>query len=139
MNAGFAAVRGQDRAVEILRRSLAAGKLPHALVFAGPAGIGKRLTRAELLESLLEPSRKVDPKFATWYVETTDGLVHTGLLPERSESEIVIRDAQGRDTRIPRGEIEQLVQQSQSLMPEQLLRDLSAAEAADLLAYLGGL
>ena len=72
-------------------------------------------------------------------METTDGLVHTGLLPERSESEIVIRDAQGRDTRIPRGEIEQLVQQSQSLMPEQLLRVLSAAEAADLLAYLEGL
>jgi putative heme-binding domain-containing protein len=102
-------------------------------------GIGKRLTRAELLESLLEPSRKVDPKFATWYVETKDGLVHTGLLGERSESEIVIRDAQGRDTRIPRGEVEQLVQQSQSLMPEQLLRDLTAADAADLLAYLGGL
>ena len=102
-------------------------------------GIGKRLTRAELLESILEPSRKVDPKFATWYVETTDGLVHTGLLPERSESEIVIRDAQGRDTRIQREEIEQFVQQSQSLMPEQLLRDLSAADAADLLAYLGGL
>jgi len=72
-------------------------------------------------------------------VETKDGLVHTGLLPERSESELVIRDAQGRDTRIPRGEVEQFVQQSQSLMPEQLLRDLSEAEAADLLAYLGGL
>ena len=72
-------------------------------------------------------------------METKDGLVHIGLLPERSESELVIRDAQGRDTRIPRGEVEQFVQQSQSLMPEQLLRDLSAAEAADLLAYLGGL
>jgi hypothetical protein len=35
--------------------------------------------------------------------------------------------------------VEQLIQQSQSLMPEQLLRDLSAAEAADLLAYVGGL
>jgi putative heme-binding domain-containing protein len=103
------------------------------------AGIGKRLTRAEILESLLEPSRKVDPKFATWYAETKDGLVHTGLLVERSETDIVIRDAQGRDTRIPRGEVEQFVQQPQSLMPEQLLRDLSAAEAADLLAYLGGL
>ena len=102
-------------------------------------GIGKRLTRAEILESLLEPSRKVDPKFATWYVETKDGLVHTGLLVERSESAIVIRDAQGRDARIDRGDVEQLIQQSQSLMPEQLLRDLSAAEAADLLAYVGGL
>lgn len=103
------------------------------------AGIGKRLTRAEILESLLEPSKKIEPKFATWYVETSDGLVHTGLLVERSETEIVIRDAQGRDARISRGEVEQFLQQPQSLMPEQLLRDLSAAEAADLLAYLGGM
>ena len=97
------------------------------------------MKREEILESLLEPSRKVDPKFATWYVETNDGLVHTGLLVERSETGIVLRDAQGRDVRIDRAEVEQFVQQPHSLMPEQLLRDLSAAEAADLLAYLGGL
>lgn len=99
-------------------------------------GVGKRLTPAEIVESLLEPSRKVDPKYATWYAETKDGLVHTGLLVERSEAGIVIRDAQGRDVQIERNEVEQLVQQTQSLMPEQLLRDLSPGEAADLIAYL---
>ena len=102
-------------------------------------GVGKRLTPAEIVESLLEPSRKVEPKYATWYVETKDGNVHTGLLMERSEAEIVVRDAQGHDVRIDRGDVEQLVRQTQSLMPEQLLRDLSPGEAADLIAYLRGL
>jgi putative heme-binding domain-containing protein len=101
--------------------------------------VGKRLTPAEIVESLLEPSRKVEPKYATWYVETKDGNVHTGLLMERSEAEIVVRDAQGHDVRIDRGDVEQLVRQTQSLMPEQLLRDLSPGEAADLIAYLRGL
>jgi hypothetical protein len=41
--------------------------------------------------------------------------------------------------RIDRGDVEQLVRQTQSLMPEQLLRDLSPGEAADLIAYLRGL
>jgi hypothetical protein len=58
---------------------------------------------------------------------------------ERSEAEIVVRDAQGHDVRIDRGDVEQLVRQTQSLMPEQLLRDLSPGEAADLIAYLRGL
>jgi putative heme-binding domain-containing protein len=105
----------------------------------GPAltDVGRRLTRAQLLESLLDPSRTIDPKHATWYLETTDGLVHTGLLQERSDERIVVRDAQGRDHAVARGDIEVFVQQPQSLMPTQLLRDLTAQEAADLLAYLG--
>jgi cytochrome c1 len=49
----------------------------------------------------------------------------------------VVRDAQGRDHAVARGDIEVFVQQPQSLMPTQLLRDLTAQEAADLLAYLG--
>ncbi len=33
---------GNKRAVEILRRAIDQGRLPHALIFAGPSGIGKR-------------------------------------------------------------------------------------------------
>jgi DNA polymerase-3 subunit delta' len=38
----FADVRGQDRAREFLRAALARDRLPHALLFAGMDGIGKR-------------------------------------------------------------------------------------------------
>lgn len=106
----------------------------------GPAlgDVGRRLTPAQILESLLDPAKVIDPRYATWYVETTGGQVHTGLLRERSDARVVVRDAQGRDHAVARDEIEVFVQQPQSLMPTQLLSDLTAAEAADILAYLQG-
>ena len=39
---------GQDAAVETVRRAYAADRLPHGLVFAGPAGVGKGTTAAAL-------------------------------------------------------------------------------------------
>jgi DNA polymerase-3 subunit delta' len=45
-------VVGQERAVEHVRRMLASGKLPHALLFVGPAGVGKATTAVALAAAL---------------------------------------------------------------------------------------
>ena len=101
--------------------------------------IAKKLDRAKLLESLLEPSKTIDPKFATWLVQTKSGKVHSGLLIEQSDTEVVLRDAQNTDHRISAAEIEELFRLQTSLMPERLLRDLTPQQAADLLAWLESL
>ena len=49
----FEAVWGQEAAVGFLRRALAADRLAHALLFVGPAGVGRRLTARELAKALL--------------------------------------------------------------------------------------
>jgi DNA polymerase-3 subunit delta' len=41
---GFAELRDQDSAVAALTRALESGKVPHAYLFEGPAGVGKRKT-----------------------------------------------------------------------------------------------
>ena len=46
-------VRGHDRVVETLRRSLAQGRLPHAFLFVGPEGVGKRTFALTLAQALL--------------------------------------------------------------------------------------
>ena len=102
-------------------------------------GIGKKLTKEQLLESLLEPSKRIDPKYVTYLAETIDGRLQTGLLSSRDEQEVVLKDAQDRLIRIPTSDIEQLVPQRQSLMPDLLLRDMTAQQVADLLEYLGSL
>jgi DNA polymerase-3 subunit delta' len=45
-------ILGQPRALELLARALAAGKLAHAYLFAGPAGVGKRTTALALAAAL---------------------------------------------------------------------------------------
>jgi DNA polymerase III subunit delta' len=49
---GLAGIRGQDRARDMLARALASGKLPHAYLFDGPAGVGKRTTALALAAAL---------------------------------------------------------------------------------------
>lgn len=46
-------VRGQDVVVARLRRAMRVGRLGHALVFSGPAGVGKRTTAMALARTLL--------------------------------------------------------------------------------------
>ena len=101
--------------------------------------IGKKYSRAQLLESMLEPSKLIDPKYVTYLAETDDGRLLTGLLVKKDESEVVLKDAQDKEIRIPKAEIEQLVPQQQSLMPDLLLRDMTPDQVADLLAYLSSL
>jgi len=44
---------GQDAAVADLQRCLAAARLPHAMMFVGPAGVGRRTTAVALAAALL--------------------------------------------------------------------------------------
>jgi putative heme-binding domain-containing protein len=101
--------------------------------------IGKKLTRVQLLESILEPSKLIDPKYITYLIETNDGNLVTGLLTQKDDKEVILRDAQDQVHHIPTENIEQLVPQQQSLMPDLLVREMTAQQVADLMAYLGSL
>lgn len=48
----WSAIRGQQLAVDLLRRAAAGGRVAHAYLFAGPPGVGKRLAALELARSL---------------------------------------------------------------------------------------
>jgi len=101
--------------------------------------IGAKYNKAALLDQILEPSKTIDPLFITHLLETKDGRVLTGLIVEKSPREVVLKDAQGKTIRVSNAEVEQLVPQSRSLMPELLLRDLTAQQVADLLEFMASL
>lgn len=100
--------------------------------------IGKKYNRSQLLEAIVDPSKQVDPKFAAYLLETSTGQVLSGLLVEKNEREVVVKDAQNKQVRVPAAEIELLAPQQKSLMPDALLRDMTAQEAADLIEFLHG-
>ena len=99
-------------------------------------GIGSKYSDREILEAILEPSARIEPEYLSYVLETTSGLLHSGLLVERTEDFVVLRDAQGQEIRVDPADVEILSPQPRSLMPDLLLRDLSAEAVADLLAYL---
>ena len=101
--------------------------------------IGAQRSRRELLESILDPSRRIDPKFVTYAVQTDEGRVYSGLVVGESESSVTLRESTGRDVVLQRDAIEDMIAQPKSLMPELLVRDMTARDVADLLAYLESL
>jgi putative heme-binding domain-containing protein len=101
--------------------------------------VGKRLSKRQILESILDPSKDIDPKYAAYLVELDDGRQLSGLIVAKDDKELTIRDPQGKDTKVPLSKVLAQVPSKKSLMPDQLLRDLTAEQAADLLAFLESL
>jgi uncharacterized repeat protein (TIGR03806 family) len=101
--------------------------------------IGKKYNRAQILENLLDPSKTIDQKYVVYIVQTADGKAYTGIFAEKSAESAALKDAQGNIVRFQLKDVESFQPQKKSLMPDDLLRDLTADQAADLLAYLESL
>jgi putative heme-binding domain-containing protein len=98
--------------------------------------IGKTRTRADLLESVLEPSRRIEPKFASYIARVADGRSVTGIVVKRDDKQLVLRDAQAKDVVISAADVEELRPSPRSLMPDGQFATWTAQQAADLIEYL---
>jgi putative heme-binding domain-containing protein len=98
--------------------------------------IGKQRPREDLLDSLLTPSRRIEPKYANYVAQTADGRSLSGILVMRDEKAVVLADAEGKLVTLAAENVEQLQPSRASLMPEGQMAGLTAQQAADLLAYL---
>jgi putative membrane-bound dehydrogenase-like protein len=98
--------------------------------------IGKKASRENLFESILYPSKAVADQYVTWTIETTKGVSVQGLLVEETLDAVILRDAEGRDTRVPKKEIESRTKSPKSLMPEDVVAHLRADDLVDLVEYL---
>lgn len=99
--------------------------------------IGKKYkTREEMLQHIVNPSLKVDDQFAMWLVTTNDGEVLRGLVLSNSDKEVVLKTAERKEIRVAKEDIDEMIKSKRSLMPQGILADLTAQEAADLLDWL---
>ncbi len=98
--------------------------------------IGKKYDRAALLETILEPSKAISHEYVPHLVETSAGLTYLGMLVEKNAERVVLKDTQSKLIRIPAGDVESIQEHRISLMPELVLKDVTAQDAADLLAYM---
>ncbi|MHB1423477.1 MAG: PQQ-dependent sugar dehydrogenase [Gemmataceae bacterium] len=100
------------------------------------SAIGKMRPREDLLDSLLEPSRRIEPKYAAYVVHTADGRSFTAVLVKRDARQVVLRDGQNKEIVLAAKNIEEMQPSRTSLMPDGQLAGLTAQEAADLIEFL---
>jgi putative heme-binding domain-containing protein len=98
--------------------------------------IGTKASRENLIESILYPSKAIADQFVNWQVMTKKGVALGGLLIEETADAIVIRDANGKDTRLAKNEIESREKSPNSLMPDDNAKTLTEEELVDLVEYL---
>jgi putative heme-binding domain-containing protein len=101
--------------------------------------IASTCDRAELIESVLFPSKKVADGFRTTTLVLRDGRVVSGLVTSEADQRLVLIDGQGTKRDLPKTDIDMRTQSDTSPMPEGLQKGLTHEEFADLIAYLATL
>ena len=100
------------------------------------SGIGAKLSREALYESILAPSVAISHNYEAWTALTKDGRAITGLLVSKTPQQVVIRGADGVDATVAGDDLEELIRQPVSLMPADLASTLSAEELVDVVTWL---
>jgi len=101
--------------------------------------VGSRLTKEQLFESLLHPSKKIADGYAAYTAELSDGTTQMGFAIKQTKDKTVLKLATGQSITLYAADVKSLKLLPTSLMPEGLLQSMTAQEVADLLAYLQSL
>ena len=99
-------------------------------------------SKVDVLEHILNPSKKVDKKYQSNVISLTSGKVLTGLIVEETGDSLKLIDnpsAPDKITVVLKTDIEERTTSDVSIMPKGVLNKLTREEIFDLLAYvLGG-
>lgn len=97
----------------------------------------RSMPRARLLESLLLPGKEVAPHFVPWQIVTSDGRILVGLLVrDLVNGEQVYMSPDGETFVLHPLDIERRTPHAGSIMPDNLVEQLTLQELRDLLARL---
>jgi cytochrome c oxidase cbb3-type subunit 3 len=104
----------------------------------GPAldRIAVRRSPQFIMESILQPSKDIDPQYEAVQVATLKGRVIVGLRLNETNFSIQLREENGRFHSFFKRELEEVAVLKQSLMPGNLAEQLTVKELHDLFAFL---
>ncbi len=103
---------------------------------AGPRlnGVASRLTREQILESLIDPSARIAPGFGTVSLELTNGKKINGILQQDKANGLLIKVGDKPDTLISKQNIAKRTDGMSSMPPMRYL--LNKREIRDLVSFL---
>ena len=100
------------------------------------SGVGLRLERTRLLESILDPTAVVDPAYRGLLVQTRRGKFVTGLVVAEDKEAITLLRQGGDEVVVRSKDVLLREEQKGTFMPAGLEKAMTEAELVDLVEYL---
>jgi putative heme-binding domain-containing protein len=142
--ADVAANGNPERGEQVFRRADLNCSKCHAVAGAG-GGVGPELSPIGqsspvdyIVNSIMLPDQAIKEHFATKIVLTNDGRVFHGVVVDKDEKRLILREATGDERTIPAADIE-ADKDGGSLMPKGLVNFMTRAEFVDLVRFLSEL
>lgn len=98
--------------------------------------IGKKLSRQALFESILYPSAGISHNFESYTIILASGNVVNGLMVNKTDDEITLKDAEAISRTFKMDDIEEIIPQKISLMPADLQKVLTQEELVNIVEYM---
>jgi putative membrane-bound dehydrogenase-like protein len=106
----------------------------------GPDLFGIRNQEREvILLHIIVPEHEIVPGYAAYRLQLKDGRELEGMIAAESDTHIRLRRALGEEESVPRDQIQSLESSGLSLMPQEMEKNMSRQDMADLVAYLKGM
>ncbi|MEX0715888.1 MAG: dehydrogenase, partial [Planctomycetaceae bacterium] len=99
-------------------------------------GIGAKLSRQALYESILFPSAGISHNYETYTILLANGTTVNGVITSRTDEAVTLKSNEAIERTYPMAEIEEIVKQNVSLMPADVQKNMTAEELVDLVEYL---
>jgi putative heme-binding domain-containing protein len=90
----------------------------------------------QLLETILDPNREIDPKYMSYTVLDADDRVLTGIIQDETSGQIVLKSPGGEVHTLARQAISELKSSGVSLMPVGLEASISVEQMRQLIQFL---
>lgn len=91
-----------------------------------------------LVRSVLNPSQDIKEAYLTTIILTEDGKQYQGIVVDRDERRVELKDANGETLTVPTADIDEELE-GRSLMPSGLTNFMTRSELVDLVAFLSQL
>ncbi|NQT39348.1 MAG: c-type cytochrome [Planctomycetes bacterium] len=93
---------------------------------------------AALIVATFDPNRAVEDRFIEYTAITAAGLTLSGMITEETSSSVTLVDSKGKAHVVLRRDLDELVSNARSHMPEGLEGKITHRQMADLVAFIGG-